>query len=255
MTARRGSGGAALGALALVLALAWPGRLPAQELEPALEHEFYFTRGIFSGASDGDAWGPRWAIDYPEAEQHFLVALRRLTGVEAAVADNAMAVGDPDLFDFPFLYLLEVGALSFTEHEVSLLRRYLLAGGFMVVDDFWGSWAWENFEMEIGRVFPDRPIVEVPLEHPVFHAFYDVDEVIQVPNVYQAGTGRTHEFDGVVPHVRGIFDDSGRLVVLMNWNTDLGDAWEWADKPDYPLRYSTYAYEMGVNFVIYAMSH
>lgn len=124
----------------------------------------------------------------------------------------------------------------------------------MVVDDFWGSWAWENFEYQMGLVFPDRPIVEVPLDHPVFHAFYDIDEVIQVPNVHQAA-GPTHEYDGKVPHARGIFDDDGRLMVLINWNTDLGDAWEWADNPDYPLRYSTYAFEIGINFVIYGMSH
>jgi hypothetical protein len=107
----------------------------------------------------------------------------------------------------------------------------------------------------MAKVFPGRPIVEVPPEHPVFHAFYEVDAVIQVPNVYRAVHGPTHEYDGIVPHVRGIFDDEGRLMVLVNWNTDLGDAWEWADHPDYPLRYSTYAYQMGINFVIYAMSH
>jgi hypothetical protein len=125
----------------------------------------------------------------------------------------------------------------------------------MVVDDFWGTAAWRNFETEMARVFPDRPIVDVPLDHPVFHAYYDVAEVIQVPNVYQASGGPTHEYDGYVPRVRGIFDDEGRLMVLVNWNTDLGDAWEWADSPDYPLRFSTYAYELGINFVIYAMSY
>ena len=96
---------------------------------------------------------------------------------------------------------------------------------------------------------------QLSLDHPVFHAFYDIREILQVPNVYQARGGPTHELDGYNPHVRGIFDDQGRLMVLINWNTDLGDAWEWADNPRYPLRYSTYAYELGINFVIYAMSH
>jgi len=105
----------------------------------------------------------------------------------------------------------------------------------------------------------DRAIVELPLEHPVFHVFYNIDSILQVPNLRQGWASRyggaTHEYDGIVPHVRGIFDDDGRLMVLINWNTDLGDAWEWADHPDYPLKFSTYAFEMGINFVIYAMTH
>ncbi|MDJ0957929.1 MAG: DUF4159 domain-containing protein [Arenicellales bacterium] len=216
-------------------------------------HEFYFTRGIYGG-DGGEDWGPRWAIDFPEADEHFLVALRRLTVIDASDDHNAVALEDPKLRDYPFLYILEVGSLTLSDKQASALRDYLLAGGFMVVDDFWGSWAWENFEYQMSLVFPDRPIVEVPLDHPVFHAFYDIEEIIQVPNVHQT-TGPTHEYDGKVPHARGIFDNEGRLMVLINWNTDLGDAWEWADNPDYPLRFSTYAFEIGINFVVYGMSH
>ena len=216
-------------------------------------HEFYFTRGIYGG-DGGEDWGPRWAIDFPEADEHFLVALRRLTVIDASNDHNAIAIEDPKLRDYPFLYILEVGSLSLSDRQASALRDYLLAGGFMVVDDFWGSWAWENFEYQMALVFPDRSIVEVPMDHPVFHAFYDIEEIIQVPNVHQT-TGPTWEYDGKVPHARGIFDDKGRLMVLINWNTDLGDAWEWADNPGYPLRYSTYAFEIGINFVIYGMSH
>ena len=153
------------------------------------------------------------------------------------------------------MYVLEVGSLSLNEEQAKAVREYLLSGGFMVIDDFWGSWEWENFEEQMNRVFPDRPIVPVATSHPVFHAFYDISEVLQVPNVYQAQGGPTYEGDGKVPHVRGIFDDQQRLMVLINWNTDLGDAWEWADNPNYPLRYSTYAYEMAINFVIYGMSY
>jgi hypothetical protein len=215
--------------------------------------EFYFSRAIYGGG--GDDWGPRWAVDFPKADQQFLIALQRLTIVDAYPSDHTVSFDDPTLRRFPFLYVLEVGALTLSEQEVTALREYLLAGGFLVVDDFWGSWAWQNFESEMRRVFPDRTIEEVPLDHPVFHAFYDVGEVLQVPNVHQASGGPTHEYDGRVPHVRGIFDDEERLMVLVNWNTDLGDAWEWADSPDYPLRYSTYAYEIGINFVIYAMTY
>lgn len=225
---------------------AQPGDVPA--------HEFYFTRAIYGGGA-GSEWGPRWAIDYPEADQHFLTALRRLTIVDATDGELAVALDDPKLRDYPFLYILEVGSLLLDDSTARSLREYLAAGGFMVIDDFWGTWAWENFENQMHKVFPERPIVEVPLDHPVFNAFYDIDRVIQVPNVSRAETGPTHEYDGIIPHVRGIFDDEGRLMVLINWNTDLGDAWEWADSPSYPLRYSTYAFEIAVNFVVYAMSH
>lgn len=222
-------------------------------------HEFFFTRGIYSGGGGDDDWGARWAVDYPKADLQFLTALRRLSIVDAFESDNAIELDDPQLRRFPFLYILEVGSMSLTDPEVRALRDYLLAGGFMVVDDFWGTWAWENFETEMKRVFPDRSIVEIPLTHPVFHVFYDITEILQVPNVYQgyfaASGGPTHEYDGYVPYVRGIFDDEGRLMVLINWNTDLGDAWEWADDPNYPLKFSTFAYEMGINFVIYAMTH
>lgn len=219
------------------------------------EHELYFTRGIYGEDLGSESWGPRWSVDYPKADQQFLVALRRLSVVDAFESEHALPLSDPALRDFPFLYILEVGSLSLSEAEAEGLRQYLLAGGFMVVDDFWGSRAWANFEAQMRRVFPDRQIVEVPLEHPVFHAFYDITEIIQVPNVHQAGGGPTWEYDGRVPHVRGIFDDAGRLMVVVNWNTDLGDAWEWADLPSYPLRYSTYALKLGINFIIYAMTY
>ncbi|MEM7252924.1 MAG: DUF4159 domain-containing protein [Pseudomonadota bacterium] len=245
-----------VGAVLALFSLGWPATGLAQSREVATEptaHEFFFTRAIYGGDL-GDAWGPRWAVDYPKADQQFLVALRRLTVVDAYESDHAVQLDDPKLRDYPFLYILEVGALELDKGQADSLRDYLNAGGFLIVDDFWGSWAWSNFEAQMALVFPDRPIVDVPLDHPVFHAFYDIDKILQVPNVHQATTGGpTHEYDGRIPHVRGIFDDEGRLMVLINWNTDLGDAWEWADLAEYPLRYSTYAYEIGINFVVYGM--
>ncbi len=221
-------------------------------------HEFFFTRGIYSDTGDDD-WGGRWAVDYPKADLQFLIALKRLSTVHAFDSDNALELDNPKLRKYPFLYILEVGSMNLSDSEVIALRDYLRAGGFMVVDDFWGTWAWRNFETQMKRVLPDREIVELPMEHPVFHAFYDVTEILQVPNVYQgsmvASGGPTHEYDGYVPHVRGIYDDDGRLMVLVNWNTDLGDAWEWADDPNYPLKFSTFAFEIGINFVIYGMSY
>ena len=222
-------------------------------------HEFFFTRGIYSG--DFESWdeGGRWAVDFPKADQQFLIALKRLSLVSASGEENSIQLTDPRLRQLPFLYMLEVGSMALQEDEVIALREYLQAGGFLVIDDFWGSWAWENLENEMQKVFPQRSIVDIPPEHPIFHVFYNIDEVVQVPNlrngIESAYGGQTHEYDGVTPHVRGIFDDEGRLMVLINWNTDLGDAWEWADHPHYPLQFSTYAFEMGVNFVIYAMTY
>ena len=146
--------------------------------------------------------------------------------------------------------------MALTEPEIEGLRNYLMAGGFLVIDDFWGTREWANFEYQMQLVLPGYQIVDLPLEHPIFTTFYEIEEIMQVPNLNNGVRGwQTHERDGYVPMVRGIHDESGRLMVVINFNTDLGDAWEWADHPYYPLKYSTYAYEMGVNMIVYAMSH
>lgn len=218
------------------------------------EHAFYFTRGMYS---DGRSLWRRgaWATDYPKADRQFLTVLRRLTNLDAYDSENAVALDDPELRRFPFLYLLEVGYMELTEEEAAGLRGYLLAGGFAFVDDFWGSQEWYAFEQQMRRVLPEYPIVDLPLDHPIFSSFYSIREVLQVPAIGNARRGRTWERDGVEPKVRGIFDERGRLLMMINWNTDLGDAWEWAEQPDYPLKYSTFAYQVGVNAIVYAMSH
>ena len=222
-------------------------------------HSFYFTRAAYSdgrfGRFGGRGGGGSWATDYPKADQQFLVVLRRLTNLDALPYENPVQLEDPELRRFPFIYTVEVGNMSLTDEEVAALRSYLLAGGFMVADDFWGDYEWANFAEQMRRVFPEYPIVEIPMDHPVLSAFYDVNEIIMVPNVGNARSGRYAEQDAVAAHCRGIFDEKGRLMVVINWNTDIGDAWEWAEQPDYPLKFSTYAYQMGVNFIVYAMSH
>ena len=229
-----------------------------QQGRPLPMHEFYFTRAEYSGGGGGfRRWRRQsWATDYPKSDRQFLIVAERLTGLDMFMEAHPRQLTDEHLNRFPFLYALEVGYMSMTPEEATALREYLLRGGFLVVDDFWGTYEWEIFEYEMQKVFPEYPIVDVPLEHEIFHTFYDIDEIIQVPNV---GNGRrgwaTHERDGYEPFVKGIFDDEGRLMVIINWNTDLGDAWEWAEDPYYPLKYSTYAIQMGVNFIIYAMSH
>jgi len=229
-----------------------------EEIIPTLKNpsadgrEFVFTRAIYSG---GGWRSNSWATDFPKADRQFLTIIDRLVDLDAFMGENAVRLDDPDLRRFPFLYALEVGYMYMTEPEVVGLRDYLLAGGFLMLDDFWGSGEWANFEAEIKRVLPEYPIVDIPLDHPIFTTFYNIEEILQVPNLYNAQGGPTWQRDGITPQVRGIFDAAGRLMVFINWNTDIGDAWEWAEHPYYPLRYSTYAIEITVNAIVYAMSH
>jgi hypothetical protein len=225
-------------------------------------HNFYFTRAAYTGLSRG-GWrggygrgGQSWQTDYPKADRQFLAVLKRLTGVDAYEMEHPVRLDDPELRRFPFLYAVEVGHMDLTDEDVKGLHDYLMAGGFLVCDDFWGTREWAVFERNIHRVLPGYPIVDLPKDHPIFSSFYDVRDIIQVPNVAQGESGGpTYEQDGYDPHVRGIFDEKGRLLVVINWNTDMGDGWEWAEQPRYPLRFSSYAYRMGANYIVYSMSH
>jgi hypothetical protein len=241
-------------------------RLPPAD-EPPGRHAFYWTRAIYNGAGRGGwGWGRRgygaWSTDFPKGDRQFLVVLKRLVRLDAYDFENAVDLADPKLRRFPLLYAVEVGHMDLTPEQVHGLRDYLSAGGLLVVDDFWGTWEWARFEENIRRVLPGRPIVELPMDHPLFSAYYQIDSILQVPNVRNGEAvtmgwpgAHTSEQDGYVPHVRGIFDDDGELMVIINWNTDLGDAWEWAEDPMYPLPMSTFAYEMGANMIVYGMSH
>lgn len=231
-----------------------PGELPGSK-------PFYWTRAVYSGYGrgwygGGGRGGGSWATDFPKGDRQFLVVLKRLVRLNAYDWENAVRLDDPQLRRFPIIYAVEVGRMDMTEPEVEGLRSYLEHGGFLIVDDFWGSREWAVFEHNMRRVFPEKPIVDLPLDHPLFSSFYDIEEIIQVPNINNAAGGyRTHERDGTTPYVRGISDDKGRLMVVINWNTDLGDAWEWAESPYYPLNFSTYAYELGANMIVYGMTH
>lgn len=237
-------------------------RLPPED-EARGRHAFYWTRAVYSGdRGRRRGWGgASWATDFPKGDRQFLVVLKRLVRLDAYDWENAVSLADPELRRFPMIYAVEVGYMDLTPEEIHGLRDFLEAGGLLVVDDFWGSWQWAQFERNMRLVLPGRPIVDLPLSHPLFSSFYDIDEIKQVPNVGAArrityfGGGDTSEQDGYYPYVRAILDDRGEIMVLINWNTDLGDAWEWAEDPMYPLEYSTYAYEMGANMIVYGMSH
>lgn len=234
------------------------GSSAASPLEPYGRHALTWTRAIYTGTSWGrGGWrgAGAWATDFPKADHQFLAVLQRLVRVDAYDAENAVSLADPALRRFPLLYAVEVGYMDLTPEEIHGLRGYLEAGGLLIVDDFWGTRQWDQFVRNMRLVLPGRPIVELPSDHPIFTTYYQIDEVKQVPARGRGIFGRpTWEQDGYVPHVRGILDDRGDLMVLINWNTDLGDAWEWAEDPFYPLEYSTYAFEMGANMVVYGMS-
>lgn len=229
---------------------------PPQSSAALPPHSFYFTRAQYSGGGRGWRSINSWATDFPKADIQFLTVLKRLSNIDAYSEENAVRLDDPNLRRFPFLYALEVGFMDLTEPEVQGLRDYLLAGGFLMIDDFWGTLQWRNFEREMQRVLPEYPIVELSMDHPIFSAMYTIDEIVQVPTVDRGVRGLpTYEQDGYVPYARGIFDEHGRLLVFINWNTDIGDAWEHAEHPLYPLKFSTYAFEIGTNAIVYAMTH
>ncbi len=234
------------------------------EREPALAQtwaewgrDFYFTRAIYSGSRGYWRGRGTWSTDFPKADRQFLFILHRLlTLLDLHEWENPVSLADPELRRFPFLYMLEVGYMRLTEPEILGLRNYLEAGGFLVVDDFWGPDAWANFAYHMSLVLPNRRIQPIPNGHPIFHQFYDIEQILTVPSIGNAMRGRYEECRGPCePTVSGIFDDRGELMVVINHNTDLGDAWEWSENPYYPIDRSTYAYELAINYIIYGLSH
>jgi len=217
------------------------------------EYEFEFARLVYTGSAEGD-W-PRWQADWPHAEQHFSAGLDRLTRIDVAPEGTLVDLSSLDIYDFPWIYAVEVGALQLSEEEAARLREYLLRGGFMMVDDFHGSRQWRRFAATMRKVFPDRHIIDLPESQELFHVLYDLADKQQIPGIRPLMMNQTWEFDGRVPRWRGILDDNGVPMVLINFNMDLGDAWEHADDARYPEKHTAAAYRLGVNYVLYAMTH
>jgi hypothetical protein len=225
--------------------------------------DFRSESGRYGGGRYG-GWrhGGGWRTDWPASDLNFSFRLQQLTSLKVSPEPKVLTLTDPQLFDYPFIYIVEPGALVFGPAEVEALRRYLANGGFLMVDDFWGEDEWYNFYVEIRRVFPNREPQELPLEHPIFHCVYDLKKKPQIPSIghAQAGrySGRTWEReDARTPHYKAIFDDNGRMMVIICHNTDLGDGWEReGEDPWYFHAFSEkYAYPLGINIVMYAMTH
>jgi hypothetical protein len=209
-----------------------------------------------SAPSEQDFYGEPWYIDAPAAEQNLSRRLKTVTSIE--VGDPiVLTLEDPRLMTYPWIYFVEPGNLQLTAAEVPLLREFLLRGGTATFDDFHGPIEWDNLATQLKKVFPDRPIVEVPKDHPVFSCFYRIDQYPQVAGLGSFLSGRSWEKGGFVSHLRTILDDNGRPMLFINWNTDMGDGWEWSNAEEYPdyIKYTSMAYRMGINEIVYALTH
>jgi len=219
---------------------------------------FTFARVRYSSYGGGRRWGGGWRTDYPDSDLNFSFRLHQLTALETDPDGKIVELTDDELFDYPFLYLIEPGAMSLSEEEVVALRTYLLNGGFLMVDDFWGEDEWFNFHSEFKRVFPDREPVELPLEHEIFHIVYPLSKKPQVPSIHAWENGQTTErWDAQEPHYKGVFDDKGRMMAIICHNTDLGDGWEQEGaSPGYFKEMAEkWSYPLGINIITYEMTH
>jgi hypothetical protein len=198
-----------------------------------------------------------WTQDYPPADRNFSRAVRRLTRISTRSVEQVVNLEDGDeVYNWPWVYAVQVGEWGLTDAEAKVLREYLLRGGFFMADDFHGTYEWSMFEMRIKKVFPDRPIVDIPDNDPIFHTVYDLDDRYQIPgaqHVYQ-GCKNCNE-GGRGAHWRAIYDDKGRIMVAISYNSDVGDSWEYADVAEYPEKYSALGIRIGVNYIVYAMTH
>jgi hypothetical protein len=228
-----------------------------QPEESHAKAEFYWSRLSYASnmASYGWGRGGSWSRDYPKADRQFLIAMKRLTRIDGRPVEQVVNLDSDEIFDYPWIYAVQVQNWSFTDAQAKRMREYLLKGGFLMVDDFHGSQDWENFMNGMRQVFPDRPVEDLESKDEIFHVLYDMDDRFQVPGEQYIRTGRTYEKDGFVPKWRAIRDDHGRIVVAICHNMHLGDAWEWADDPQYPEQFAAMAFRVGLNYIVYGMTH
>ena len=205
--------------------------------------------GRFFGRRGRGGQGPPWSHDYPRAERNFMKILSEITTIDpytGPLGGIIVAIGSPDLFKYPVSYMAEAGFWTQTDDEAKNLRAYLLKGGFIIFDDFRGN-DWANFEAQMKRVLPDVRMVEIPLAHPIFHSFFDI-LTLEFRQYY----------DWDLPYFIGAYlenDPNKRLLFIANYNNDVGEYWEWSDTGWTPIDLSNEAYKLGVNYIIYGMTH
>jgi hypothetical protein len=239
---------------------------PSVPPNPPYDGAFMFCRIMFRQNPYGDGNG--WHVDYPRADINLTYRLSELTATTVSRDGHGgfnhvlLRLTDDVLYRCPFIMMTEPGGSYFDEDEAARLRDYLLKGGFLWADDFWGERAWANWAEQIGKALPggEYPHVDIPLSHAFFHTLYEVSEVPQIPSIgFWGGTGgQTSERgkESAVPHARAIFDDRGHMLVLSTFNTDFGDAFEReGDSRAYFDRFAGVGYAFGINALVYSMSH
>jgi hypothetical protein len=227
--------------------------LPADYQE---KHEWTRARLKCPGINRGYRSSLNWTMDYPRSDRHLLQGVRRLTRIDTQSVEQVVELDSSnDVYNWPMMYAVEVGHWMLPQEQADQLREYLLRGGFLMVDDFHGTREWQVFVESMSRVFPNRPITEIPNDDPIFHIVYDLNERVQVPGAQYFRSGRTYEQDGYEPRWRCIRDDKGRIMVAICHNMDLGDAWEWSDDPRYSEKWASLAYRIAMNYFTYDLAH
>jgi Domain of unknown function (DUF4159) len=225
---------------------------------PDWSHKAEWTRARLRvpGINRGFRSDLNWTMDYPRSDRHLLQGVRRLTRIDTRSVEQVVDLdGTDDVYNWPVMYAVEVGHWFLPDDQADQLRKYLLRGGFLMVDDFHGTYEWQVFLAGIRKVFPDRPIEEIPNNDPIFHTLYDLDQRFQVPGALAFRRGVTYEQDGYDPEWRAIRDDKGRIMVAICHNMDLGDAWELSDEPEYKEKWASLAYRVAMDYFVYDLTH
>jgi hypothetical protein len=264
-------GGAALLALVAAILTALgpaPVARTSAQVAPSVDERFAGLQWTFArvkyNSYSGDArtnlrvgyWDEPWAIDAPAAEQNLSRRLRAVTAIEVG-EPVVVTLDDENIWEYPWLYIVEPSNLVLSEQQAATLREHLLRGGTLTLDDFHGPYEWELTVRQLKQVFPDREIVPLEPPHPLYTCFYQIDKYPQIPGLGSFFSGRTWEKGGFVAHLRAILDDTGRPMVLINWNTDIGDGLEWSNAEDYPgyVKWTAQAYQIMINQIIYTLTH
>ncbi len=239
-------------------------QMPTWKVDPEFLYEnFAFVRVRYTvdGTYGFGGSENRWLTDAPDSDLNFSWRLQQLTSIRVHPDGDFISLTDDRLSNYPFIYIVEPGRLHFSEAEISALRKYLLNGGFLMFDDFWGEREWRPLKLELARLFPDREPQELADDHPIFSCVFPLKEKPQVPNVLTGirseMTGITYEKGAGPPHYRAIFDDKGRMMVIICHNTDNGDGWEQEGVSEYYFKEFSEkkAYPLGINIIFYSMTH
>jgi hypothetical protein len=245
--------------------LAFQGRMSEEDDEappplPADAHqnaEWTFARYHFRSISESHNFlgFHLWAADYPKADRQFTLAVRRLTRLHARGVEQIVDADSDDLFNWPWIYMEHGNGWNLTPDQVTRLREYLLRGGFLFSDDTHGDEEWEYLVQGLELILPGRPIEDLKNDDEIFHVMYDLNEKFQIHGTRFIWGRRPYNPDMIKPKWRAIRDDKGRIMVAITHNSDVGDAWEWADSPNYPERETSLAYRIGINYILFDMTH